>query len=56
MTLLIEKIADPVTYDIQVVQKIIAESTKNVTTAMMQALINGIQEKLNVKGLAEKAH
>lgn len=54
MTTLVEKVANPTTYDIQVVQEIVAESTKNVTQAMMLALMGGLQEKLSFKELAEK--
>lgn len=54
MTLLVDKIATPDTYDIKVVQEIIAQSTKNISAAIGLAVIKGMQEKLSFQKLAER--
>lgn len=41
-------------YDIETVQTIVAESTKNVSIAMMTALMGGLQEQLSFAQLAQK--
>jgi hypothetical protein len=54
MTTITDKTAQSTTFNIQLVQEIVAQSTKNVTQAMLSALILGLQANLNFKGLAEK--
>ena len=41
-------------FNIEAVQEVIAQSVKQITAEMGKALMSGLQEKLNFKGLAEK--
>lgn len=54
MSAVTEKTTSPITFDIQVVQTVVAQSTLNVAKKMMVALMAGLQEKLSFKDLAAK--